>query len=146
MATFHKLNKFCDARGWSLNDIYGIARLNINLPVEGANTPYEDNVFSHNNCQVNYSILHPGVIKAWHRHKYQDDYFCVIKGMAQVGVYSDEEGAEKVLYRRAQSWYCSHQGRRMARINCGRNGTSWTIISCDQSIQPTETRRGESSP
>ncbi len=94
MAVFHKLNKFCDARGWSLNDLHNIARKNILNPTD-ATTPYEDNVYDLRNCQVNYSILHPGVIKAWHRHKNQDDYFCVVHGMAQVGVYSDEGGAEK---------------------------------------------------
>lgn len=94
MASFKKLDKFCDARGWSLNDLYAIARKNI--VTQDSKTPYpEKNIYDLKNCQVNYSILHPGVIKAWHRHKYQDDYFCVLHGMAQVGVYSDEDGAEK---------------------------------------------------
>ena len=70
-----RLPKFADSRGWSLNDIYG--------RVDGY--PY----------QVNYSILYPGIIKAWHRHEHQDDYFCILKGMAQVGIYSDENGPEK---------------------------------------------------
>tara|TARA_R110000824_G_scaffold63133_3_gene166373 strand:+ start:1571 stop:1996 length:426 start_codon:yes stop_codon:yes gene_type:complete len=70
-----QLPKFADSRGWSLNDIYG--------RFDGY--PY----------QVNYSILYPGIIKAWHRHKHQDDYFCILKGMAQVGIYSDQEGPEK---------------------------------------------------
>jgi len=59
-----RLPKFADSRGWSLNDIYGM--------FDGY--PY----------QVNYSILYPGIIKAWHRHEHQDDYFCILKGMAQV--------------------------------------------------------------
>ena len=70
-----RLPKFADSRGWSLNDIYG--------RFDGY--PY----------QVNYSILYPGIIKAWHRHEHQDDYFCILKGMAQVGIYSDENGPEK---------------------------------------------------
>jgi dTDP-4-dehydrorhamnose 3,5-epimerase-like enzyme len=41
--------------------------------------------------QINYSILYPGIYKAWHRHKNQDDYFCVLKGMAQVGIYNLEQ-------------------------------------------------------
>ncbi len=94
MATFHKLHKFCDARGWSLNDLYSVARKNILHPTD-APTPYNEQGYRLRDCQVNYSILHPGVVKAWHRHKNQDDYFCVVHGMAQVGVYSDEEGAEK---------------------------------------------------
>mgnify|MGYP003145800347 CR=1 FL=1 len=47
------------------------------------------------NFQVNYSVLNPGIVKAWHRHKNQDDYFCVVKGMAQIGTYSDKDGPEK---------------------------------------------------
>ena len=71
----HKLNRFMDARGWSLNDIYSM--------------------FDLDEFQVNFSILNPDVIKAWHRHKNQDDYFCVVKGMAQIGTYSDKDGPEK---------------------------------------------------
>ena len=67
MAKIHQLPKFADCRGWSLNDIYELCDL----------TP---------NCQINYSILYPGIVKAWHRHQNQDDYFCVLNGMAQVGV------------------------------------------------------------
>ena len=79
MAKFIPLPKFSDSRGWSLNDIF------------------KDWAPKTSECkfQVNYSILYPGIVKAWHRHKHQDDYFCVVKGMAQVGVYSDEHGAEK---------------------------------------------------
>ena len=58
-----------DARGWSLNDIYSM--------------------FDLDEFQVNFSILNPGVVKAWHRHKNQDDYFCVLTGNAQVGIFSD---------------------------------------------------------
>ena len=67
-----QLPKFTDSRGWSLNDIY--------------------NMFEGEEYQINYSILHPGIVKAWHRHKYQDDYFCILKGMEQVGVYDPKIG------------------------------------------------------
>ena len=89
-----KLNKFTDSRGWSLNDIYSH--------------------FPGDEYQINYSILYPGIIKAWHRHKYQDDYFCILKGMAQVGGYSDEEGPQKffigehnpaVVHIKAGEWH-----------------------------------------
>jgi len=64
--------------------------------------------------QVNYSILYPGIIKAWHRHEHQDDYFCILKGMAQVGIYTDENGPEKffigehnpaVVHVKAGEWH-----------------------------------------
>lgn len=85
----HKLSRFADARGWSLNDIYAM---------------YAPTVKEANSHQINYSILYPGIIKAWHRHKYQDDYFCVLNGNAQVGVFSEKpndkgmlSGPEKII-------------------------------------------------
>jgi len=94
MAKEHKLPKFNDARGWSLMDIYRIAATDIKKSGTDARTPY-DKSYDYGDIQINYSVLYPGIVKAWHRHENQDDYFCVIHGDAQVGVYSDEEGAEK---------------------------------------------------
>ena len=102
MATFHKLNKFADSRGWSLMDIYSMFNALNNHVCDGGD------------MQINYSILYPGVVKAWHRHKNQDDFFCVLNGMAQVGVYSDENGPEKffigehnpaVVHIKAGEWH-----------------------------------------
>jgi|TARA_A100001201_G_scaffold65209_1_gene61335 dTDP-4-dehydrorhamnose 3,5-epimerase len=69
MSRIKFLPKFVDSRGWSLNGIYDL--------------------FDGQEFQVNYSILYPGVVKAWHRHQHQDDYFCILKGMAQVGIYNE---------------------------------------------------------
>ena len=91
MATFLKLDKFVDSRGWSINDIYNIAKAHMRMPDAQTN----DECKSPYDYQINYSVLYPGVVKAWHRHKFQDDYFCILQGMAQVGVYSKDKGAEK---------------------------------------------------
>jgi len=108
-----KLDKFVDSRGWSLNDIKAIARTNIKNNMT-AKTPYDSNIYSLDKCQINYSIVYPGVVKAWHRHKLQDDYFCILHGMAQVGIYSNENGAEKhfigehnpaVIHIKAGEWH-----------------------------------------
>ena len=37
--------------------------------------------------QVYLSRNYPGVIRAWHWHELQDDYFCCIQGMIQVPLY-----------------------------------------------------------
>lgn len=74
MASTFPHKKFVDARGWSVNDIFAVAGP---LPENG---------------QINYSILYPGIVKAWHRHQHQDDFFFVLKGMAQVGVYNEDTG------------------------------------------------------
>ena len=103
MSRVIQLPKFADSRGWSLNDIYSM----FSSPTEGMEfLPDYD-------FQINYSILYPGVVKAWHRHKHQDDYFCILKGMAQVGIYN-EDGPQKffigehnpaVVHVKAGEWH-----------------------------------------
>ena len=43
--------------------------------------------------QVYLTTGYPGVVKAWHYHKVQDDHFCVIKGMMKVVLYDSREGS-----------------------------------------------------
>lgn len=40
--------------------------------------------------QINFSVQYAGVVKAWHRHWKQTDYWCVVTGMLKVGVMSDD--------------------------------------------------------
>ncbi len=42
-------------------------------------------------CYV--SMNYPEVVRAWHYHKKQDDYFVVVKGMVKVGLYDTREGS-----------------------------------------------------
>lgn len=42
-------------------------------------------------CYV--SLNYPGVVRAWHYHKKQEDYFVVVKGMCKVGLYDMREGS-----------------------------------------------------
>lgn len=42
-------------------------------------------------CYV--SLNYPGVVRAWHYHKRQEDYFVVIKGACKVGLYDMREGS-----------------------------------------------------
>lgn len=37
------------------------------------------------------SLNYPGVIRAWHYHKKQDDHFCAISGMCKVALFDDRE-------------------------------------------------------
>ncbi len=53
----------------------------------------EDDAFFTRFGQSSYSITYPGVIKAWHWHKQQDDIWFVLSGMAQVGLYDLREGS-----------------------------------------------------
>jgi dTDP-4-dehydrorhamnose 3,5-epimerase len=51
----------------------------------------EDDPFFTRFGQSNYSIAYPGVVKAWHWHRRQDDLWFVVSGMAQVGLYDLRE-------------------------------------------------------
>ncbi len=42
-------------------------------------------------CYV--SMNYPGVVRAWHYHQKQDDFFVVVKGMIKVGLYDMREGS-----------------------------------------------------
>lgn len=58
-----------DDRGWSLmNQLQGV------LQPTG---------------QVNFSVQHPGVIKAWHRHHFQTDFWIGLTGDLKVGVHCE---------------------------------------------------------
>lgn len=41
--------------------------------------------------QTYVSLNYPGVIRAWHWHEHQDDYFCCIQGMVQVPLFDLRE-------------------------------------------------------
>lgn len=61
-----------DDRGWSLmNQMQGV------LSPSG---------------QVNYSVQNPGVIKAWHRHQKQTDFWLCVMGHLKVGVHRESDG------------------------------------------------------
>lgn len=63
---------FADDRGWSMmNQLQGV------MTPEG---------------QVNYSVQYPGVIKAWHRHTHQTDFWMCLRGHVKVGVQREGEG------------------------------------------------------
>lgn len=58
---------FTDDRGWSLmNQLQGV------MSSQG---------------QVNYSVQYPGVIKAWHRHQKQTDFWLCVQGHIKAGIY-----------------------------------------------------------
>ena len=44
--------------------------------------------------QVYMTTAYPGIIKAWHYHKIQDDHFVVVKGMIKLVLYDDREGSK----------------------------------------------------
>ena len=61
---------FADDRGWSMmNQLQGV------MSDQG---------------QVNFSIQYPGVVKAWHRHALQTDFWIGLLGHLKVGIYDQD--------------------------------------------------------
>lgn len=101
-----QLKPFLDQRGLSFHDIFSNVKQNM-----------LSNGKSILDFQVNYSTLHPGIIKAWHRHKNQDDYFCVLSGDAKVGIVTEDpaNGGETKI----ESYCIGESNPAVIHINAG---------------------------
>ena len=42
--------------------------------------------------QINFSTQYPGVIKAWHRHHRQTDFWCCLTGHLKAGIWRESDG------------------------------------------------------
>ena len=61
---------YTDDRGWSLMNLFQHV-----LAAEG---------------QINYSVVYPQVIKAWHRHQRQTDFWLCLHGHLKIGMYDQD--------------------------------------------------------
>ena len=52
----------------------------------------DDDVFSQFG-QAYITTVYPGVVKAWHYHKVQEDNLAVLQGMVQIALYDPREGS-----------------------------------------------------
>ena len=66
-------------------------------------------------CYV--SLNYPGVVRAWHYHKRQEDYFVVVKGMCKVGLYDMREGSS--TKGQAEAHYLGERNNIVLRIPVG---------------------------
>ena len=72
-----------------------IKQLKVNVDERGSLTEIlrvDDEVFE-KFAQVYVSLNYPGVIRAWHYHKKQNDFFAVVKGMVKVALYDARENS-----------------------------------------------------
>jgi dTDP-4-dehydrorhamnose 3,5-epimerase len=69
---FVPVTPYTDDRGWSLMNLLTGA-----MSEQG---------------QINFSMQYPQVIKAWHRHDKQTDFWCCLTGHLKAGVYRESDG------------------------------------------------------
>ena len=120
---------FTDDRGWSLmNQLLGV------MKPEG---------------QVNFSVQYPGVVKAWHRHSLQTDFWMCLTGHIKVGVYREEDqkawiaviGEKKpgVMIIPPPLWHGA------ATVGDTQAGLLYYVTHAYNAKQPDEQRRGHDS-
>jgi dTDP-4-dehydrorhamnose 3,5-epimerase len=88
--------------------------------------------------QVYISTTYPGVVKAWHLHKVQDDNFCCVKGMVKLVLYDarDDSPTKGTL----TEYFIGDHNPKLVRVPAGVYH-GWKCISEDESIVvnvPTE--------
>jgi dTDP-4-dehydrorhamnose 3,5-epimerase len=74
---FVPVTPYADDRGWSWMNLFNGA-----MNSQG---------------QVNFSMQYPGVVKAWHRHDKQTDFWACLIGHLKVGVHRESDGASWMI-------------------------------------------------
>ena len=88
--------------------------------------------------QVYVSTTYPGVVKAWHLHKVQDDNFCCVRGMVKLVLYDAREGSP--TKGTVTEYFIGEHNPKLVRVPAGVYH-GWKCVSEDESIVvnvPTE--------
>jgi len=91
--------------------------------------------------QAYLTTTYPGVVKAWHYHKLQDDYFFCLKGMVKLAIYDDRK--DSATYKEINEFYIGEHNLLLVVVPafCYHG---WKCISEGESIVlnlPTEVYR-----
>jgi dTDP-4-dehydrorhamnose 3,5-epimerase len=81
--------------------------------------------------QVYISTTYPGVVKAWHLHKVQEDNFCCVRGMVKLVLYDGREGSPTKGV--VTEYFLGDHNRQLVRVPAGVHH-GWKCISPEESI------------
>lgn len=100
--------------------------------------------------QINYSVMYPDVIKAWHRHAKQTDFWICLTGCLKVGIHRQEDdsawltviGEKKpgVLIIPPPLWHGA------ATVGQGNAGLLYYVTHAYDANSPDEERRAYDEP
>ncbi len=88
--------------------------------------------------QVYMTTTYPGVVKAWHLHKVQDDNFCCVKGMVKLVLYDGRDGSP--TNGTVKEYFIGDHNPLLVRVPAGVHH-GWKCISQEESVVvnvPTE--------
>ena len=81
--------------------------------------------------QVYMTTTYPGVVKAWHYHKKQEDFIACIKGMIKLVLYDDREGSP--TRGQIDEFYVGDHKPRLVRVpRMVYHG--WKCVSLDEAL------------
>ena len=67
--------------------------------------------------QANVTLTYPGIVKAWHYHRLQDDLWACVSGMIRVGLYDLREGSP--TYGKTDQVYIGEHSPTLVKIPIG---------------------------
>lgn len=67
--------------------------------------------------QAYVTACYPGVVKAWHAHRHQTDFFCCVDGMAKVVLYDARDGSP--TQGQVQEFFIGDRNPALLRIPSG---------------------------
>ncbi len=81
--------------------------------------------------QANVTLTYPGVVKAWHYHRQQDDLWVCVRGMLRVGLYDMRE--DSPTHKQVQELYIGEQNPMLVKIPVG-VAHGYTVVGSEPAI------------
>ena len=81
--------------------------------------------------QVYLSTTYPGVVKAWHLHKVQDDNFTVVRGMVKLVLYDGRD--DSPTKGTVKEYYLGDHNPQLVRVPAGVHH-GWKCVSQEESL------------
>jgi len=81
--------------------------------------------------QVYMTTTYPGVVKAWHLHKVQDDNFCCVKGMVKLVLFDGRD--ESPTRGTITEYFLGDHNPMLVRVPAGVHH-GWKCISTEEAI------------
>ena len=80
--------------------------------------------------QVYLSTTYPGVVKGWHLHEVQDDFFVCVRGMVKLVIYDPRE--DSPTHGMVKEYFIGDQNPQLVKVPAG-TYHGWKCISQEES-------------
>ena len=81
--------------------------------------------------QVYLSTTYPGVVKGWHLHKVQDDFFACVRGMVKLVIYDARE--DSPTHGMLEEYFIGDHNQQLVKVPAG-TYHGWKCISGEEAL------------